>query len=257
MKMGSFTIRTSGYAALIVSTAMSITGSARAAATLSCTSIDSGGSRVSTSNYTLDSSLGGIGDLLTVGSDSLWGGYPAQLNNPPTVPVYILTRGTNLTTKVLLSRLTSTVSDVDGDQVFFTGVANTSTNGGTLATSGGWLLYRPPAGFNGVDGFTWTVQDSAGDQNVGAIIVQVVPPYPPYTLSLISIAAGVGSSVTLTFIGIPELSNVVQYTDNLTPPISWNALGTVIAGTNGMFQIVDSTGGNSPQRFYRTLIQSP
>jgi hypothetical protein len=230
---------------------------AQAAATLSCTSIDSGGSRVTTANYTLDSSLGGIGDLLTVGSDSLWGGYPAQLNNPPTVPVYVMDRGTNLTTKVLLSNLVATVTDVDGDPVFFVGLANTSTNGGVLATMDGWLLYAPPAGFNGVDGFTWTVQDAAGDQTVGSIIVQVVPPYPAYSLSLISITAGGGSSVTLTFIGIPNLNNVVQYTDNLLPPITWNTLGTVTAGPNGTFQLVDPTAGNSTQRFYRTLVQSP
>jgi len=255
MKTGYFTLRQSHFAASIVLLlVMGFAVSGRAAATLSCTSIDSGGARVSTPNYTLDSSIGGIGDLLTVGSDSLWGGYPAQLNNPPTVPVYTLTRGTNLSTKVLLSRLTSTVSDIDGDQVFFVGLANVSTNGGTLATQGGWLLYNPPAGFNGVDGFTWTVQDAAGDQTVGSVIVQVVPPYPAYTLSLLSITLGGGPSATLQFIGIPGLVNIVQYSDSLVSPISWTTLGTMTAGTNGLFQIVDPTAGNSPQRFYRTLI---
>lgn len=245
-------------AGIALALAMAGAWPARAAATASCTSIDSCGARVSTPNYTLDSSLGGIGDLLTVGSGSLWGGYPAQLNNPPNVPVYVMDRGTNLTTKVLLSKLVATVTDVDGDPVFFVGLANTSTNGGVLATEGGWLLYAPPPGFNDVDGFTWTVQDAAGDQTVGSVIVQVVPPYSAFSLSLLSITVdGGGSSATLTFIGIPNLNNVVQYTDSLVPPIAWNTLGTVTAGPDGMFQVVDPTAGNSPQRYYRTLVQTP
>ncbi len=228
---------------------------AQATATVSCTSLDSGGSRLYAGNYTLDSSIGGNGELLTVGNDSLWGGYPAQLNNPPTVPLYTLDRGTNLTTKVLLSRLMATVTDVDGDQVFFVSLADTSANGALIGLLDGWVTYDPPAGFNGSDSFNWVVQDSEGDQTVGAILVQVVPPSPPASLSIISAVPGSGSSLTLTFIGIPGLSNTIQYTDSLSPPIIWTTLGTVTAGTNGVFEIVDPTGGNTSQRFYRNLVQ--
>lgn len=228
---------------------------AQAIATVSCTSLDSGGSRLHAGNYTLDQSFAGNGELLTVGNDSLWAGYPAQLPNPPIVPPYTLDRGTNLTAKVLLSRLMSTVTDLDGDEVFFVSLADTSANGAAIGLLDGWVTYDPLPGFNSSDSFTWVVQSDEGDQTVGCVLVQVLPPVPLASLSIISVAQGPGSGVTLTFIGIPGLSNVIQYTDSLNPPVVWTTLGTYTAGANGVFQVVDPTGGNTSQRFYRNLVQ--
>jgi hypothetical protein len=57
----------------------------------------------------------------------------------------------------------------------------TSANGGTVSCTmpDGPCTYTPPAGFSGVDTFTYTVEDAEGLTNVGIVLVTVVGNNPP------------------------------------------------------------------------------
>jgi hypothetical protein len=139
-------------------------------------------------------------------------------------------------------------------------VASTSAQIGTTGRSGIWVLYKPPAAFVGSDSITWVMQDSEGDQNTGTILAEVVasPTQPDQpTLNLIPVTfdtAPNSTDATLHFASLPGFSYTVQYTDNLTQPVTWTTLGTAVTA-NGVFQIVDPTARNAVQRYYRTLAQ--
>jgi hypothetical protein len=103
-------------------------------------------------------------------------------------------------------------------------------------------------------------QDSEGDRATGTILAQVGPPPAPpdhAALNLIAVTfdtAPGATDATLRFAGLPQSTYLVQYTDSLTPPVTWTTLGTVSV-TNGVFQIVDPTAGGASQRYYRTVYQ--
>jgi hypothetical protein len=149
---------------------------------------------------------------------------------------------------------------VDGDSVTFVSVAASSAQSGTASRAGNFVVYRPASGFTGSDSVTWVAQDSEGDRTTGTILAQVgTPPAQPTqpTLNLVAVTfdtAPGATDATLRFAGLPQSTYLVQYTDSLTPPVTWTTLGTVSV-TNGVFQIVDPTAGGASQRYYRTVYQ--
>jgi Bacterial Ig domain len=222
-------------------------------------SIDGGGLRSAGADYASDGSFG-AGDFVTSADYAQRGGYAGQLNNAPVATNYTFTVVSNGTIKVPISALLSAAADPDGDSISFVSVAGASAQNGTVGRSGVWVLYKPPAAFTGSDGIAWVMQDSEGDRSAGTILAQVIAPPPPAdapTLNLISITfdpAPDTTDATLRFGSLPGETYTVQYTDSLTPPVTWTTLGTA-ATTNGMFQIVDPTARNASERYYRTLIQ--
>ncbi|MGO9204495.1 MAG: Ig-like domain-containing protein [Limisphaerales bacterium] len=52
--------------------------------------------------------------------------------------------------------------------------ANTSANGGTVATNSGWILYTPALGFTNTDTFTYAVSDGWGSPVTGVVTVNVI-----------------------------------------------------------------------------------
>ncbi len=223
-------------------------------------SIDGGGLRASSADYTGDGSSG-PGNFVTSADYKQRGGYIGQLNNAPVATNYTFTIVSNNTIEVPVKALLSAATEPDGDSISFVSVPSVSAQNGTVGRSGNWVLYAPPAGFTGSDRITWVMQDSEGDQNTGAILAQVTAPAPlsQPMLNLVTITFDTApntTDATLSFASLPGFSYTVQYTDSLTPPITWTTLGTATT-TNGVFKIVDSTARNANQRFYRTIIQSP
>jgi hypothetical protein len=221
-------------------------------------SIDGGGLRTASADYASDGSFS-AGDF-TAGADyAQRGGYIGQLNNPPVATNYMVNVSTNSTTKVAIGTLLGTVTDADGDAVTFVRVAGTSAQNGVVRRVGNWVIYQSPAGFNGSDSFIWVAQDSEGDRATGMVLAQVgplsAPPQP--TLNLISIvldSAPGATDATLFFAGLPGETYLVQYTDSVTPPVTWTTLGMATT-VGGVFQIVDPTAGIAPNRFYRATVQ--
>lgn len=223
-------------------------------------SIDGGGLRSSSAHYVNDGGLN-AGSFISSADYAQRGGYAGQLNNAPVVTNYPITVVSNTVIKVPIAALLSSVKDVDGDSITFVSVAAASAQNGVATHVGNFVVYRPANGFNGSDSVTWVAQDSEGDRATGTILAQVgAPPAPPDqpAFNLVSITfnhAPGATDATLRFAGLPQSTYLVQYTDSLTPPVTWTSLGTV-GVTNGVFQIVDPTAGGASQRYYRTVYQS-
>jgi hypothetical protein len=223
-------------------------------------SADGGGLRVASADYKNDGSFG-AGSFIASADHAQRGGFAGQLNNAPVATNYTFTVVSNNTIKFPINALLSTATDPDGDSNSFVSLASASAQNGTVGRNGIWVLYKPPAGFAGTDTIDWVMQDSEGDQSTGTILAQVTAPPPPLnapTLNLISVTfnpAPGATDATLRFAGLPGETYTVQYTDSLTPPVTWIALGAA-ATTNGTFQIVDPTARSASQRFYRTIVQS-
>ena len=223
-------------------------------------SIDGGGLRATSAHYVNDGSLS-AGSFISSADYAQRGGYAGQLNNAPVVTNYLLAVATNTVIKVPVAGLLSSVKDVDGDFVTFVSVSAASAQNGVAAHVGNFVVYRPANGFNGGDSVTWVAQDSEGDRATGTIFAQVGPPPAPpdqAALNLISVTfdtAPGATDATLRFVGLPQSTYLVQYSDSLVPPITWTTLG-LVSVTNGVFQIVDPTAGGASQRYYRTVYQS-
>lgn len=224
-------------------------------------SLDGGGLRAASVDYKNDGSFG-AGDFIASTDYTQRGGYVGQLNNAPMATNYTFTIVSNSTIEVPIRALLSAATDPDGDSISFVSVASVSAQNGMVARSGNWVLYKPPTGFTGSDSITWVMRDSEGDQSTGAILAQATPPAPlsQPMLNLVTITFDTApntTDATLSFASLPGFSYTVQYTDSLTPPVTWTTLGTATT-TNGVFKMVDPTARNADQRFYRTIItQSP
>ncbi|MCA9707909.1 MAG: hypothetical protein KDK70_18805, partial [Myxococcales bacterium] len=71
-------------------------------------------------------------------------------------------------------------NDAPGGGVLLVGADVQSARGGTIATEpGGGFTYEAPAGFWGVDGFSYTIEDDAGNQSMGAVTIHVRPVVAP------------------------------------------------------------------------------
>jgi len=223
-------------------------------------SIDGGGLRAASAHYMANGSFS-AGNFISSADYAQRGGYVGQLNNPPALTNFPVSVVTNSTIKIPVAQLLAAVKDVDGDSVSFVSVVAATAQNGAASRSGNFVLYRPANGFSGADSITWFVQDSEGDRTAEIISAQVgaPPPLPNApTLNLVSIAfdaAPNSTDATLRFASLPGTTYTVQFTDDLTPPVTWTTIGSA-ATTNGVFKIVDPTARNATQRYYRTIIQT-
>jgi hypothetical protein len=86
------------------------------------------------------------------------------------------------------------------------------------------------------------------------ITAVAAPPAPATANQIVIDGFGVP---TITFAGIPGRTNVVEATTNL-PSGPWTPISTNIAGTNGLWQVIDTDATNFPSaRFYRSYQPYP
>jgi hypothetical protein len=141
-------------------------------------------------------------------------------------------------------------TDADGDGLTLAGFSPTSFNGGTVTQNLGVLTYTPAPGFDGLDGFTYTVTDGWGGTSTTATVLitvnNVANPAPgPMTLS-VNLS---GSNVTGTFTGAPGATYILQRSTTLAAG-SWVDVDTKVAPGSGTVTVTD----NSPpagRAFYR------
>ena len=75
---------------------------------------------------------------------------------------------------------------------------------------------------------------------------------PPTDSVARTVVNGAGS-VTLSFVGVPNCTYMVEATADLTPPMVWTTISTNIAGLNGQWQVTDLQATNYPNQFYRSV----
>lgn len=169
-----------------------------------------------------------------------------RVNHPPVAPAPLLERFAFYGTKARVADFLG--SDPEGDGVTLLSVGPATTQGGTVVTNSGWVVYTPPAGFTNSDSFPFVLSDGRGGISQGTAAVNVTfDNVVPQNLRAELLGDG---SVRLTFDGIPGRTYSIEFTDDLENP-NWQILGTALAGETGIFTITDLLPPGAPQRFYR------
>ena len=137
-----------------------------------------------------------------------------------------------------------------GDDLAITSVGPSSSQGGTAQLSGLTITYTPPAGFVGLDSFSYTITDFRGASTQGTVIV-AVSALPGGLASPVEINLPLPNSVVLSFAGLPGIAYHVEASTDL---VHWSDIGVASAVTNGWFQFIDSETNLSSARFYRTRV---
>jgi hypothetical protein len=139
-------------------------------------------------------------------------------------------------------------TDADGDALLVSAVQNPSAQGGLVTNDGTNVTYTALSSFTGADTFTYTVNDGYGGTTTATVTVNVVANGPGFNqLS----AQLVGGYEVMSFAGIPGYQYALDWTTNLSLPISWIPVVTNAAATNG-FLIFSNPPSGAPQDFYRT-----
>ena len=92
------------------------------------------------------------------------------------------------------------------------------------------------------------------NNNPGGISTNMVIDVLPLTTPQLQLAAVLANGFQFQFTGQSNANYTIQYTTNLTPPVTWQTLQTIYNSTGGVYQITDSTATNGT-RFYRALAQ--
>jgi len=165
-------------------------------------------------------------------------------NVAPVAATATYTRTAGFQMRIAISDLGTNWSDADGDAITLTGVG-TSTNGATVTYDSSFIYY--PA-TSVADQFTYTISDGQGGTATGTVNLTVsssVGITQPVTVS--------GSTVTVSFAGIPNYAYQIQRSTNLS---SWVTILTTNAPSNGVFKYIDTfndLGGVPPSSaYYRT-----
>lgn len=111
--------------------------------------------------------------LLTICLAALPQGSGNGQNQAPTAnPDSILT-GTNARREIALTSLLANDTDPEGQILAIQSVSTTSAEGGVLSLAPGRVFYTPPAGFEGMDSFTYTIEDTSGATASTSVMVEV------------------------------------------------------------------------------------
>ena len=90
---------------------------------------------------------------------------------------------------------------------------------------------------------------SGGPGGVGTVFTVAIP----YPALITNIVHNVNGSVTLSFLGIPDSTNVIQATTALGSSASWQNISTNTADTGGLWQFTDPSASLVPMQFYRSF----
>ncbi len=168
-------------------------------------------------------------------------------NLPPVAQTNIISRSGTNGVKVAASSLLGNDTDPDGDALSVSSVGATSTNGGTVTISGSWIFYTPPAGYTGVDSFTYTISDGHGGTYTTNVYVQVPVDTAQSQNSKLTVE---GSNLRVRFYGIPGRTYQVQFAEAV-PTNTWFTLTSLTANALGVFEYLDTNGPSA--RYYRSI----
>ena len=147
----------------------------------------------------------------------------------------------------IVGNLATNWSDADGDPLALTSSIS-STNAATVSYDSSYVYYTNA---NDVaDQINYTVGDGQG--GTAASVINVVVGPPP-TNSIAGTVVNGNGSVTLSFVGVPDYTYLVEATLDLMPPVVWTPVSTNTADINGLWQFTDTQATNYTQRFYRSV----
>ena len=122
----------------------------------------------------------------------------------------------------------------------------TTSGGGTVTTSEGWISYQPAATFTGVDSFTYTLSDGFNSVT-GTVAIVVSTTTSGQTMNILGVTSE-GTGKRVVAMGIPGRTYQFQVSSDLA---TWINLGnSTTCPANGVLDTLDP-GPLPPTRFYR------
>jgi hypothetical protein len=171
------------------------------------------------------------------------------INSAPVAQTATYPRPANFTLKIRIATLATNWSDADGDTITLTSAGPTSTNGVSVSKDSTYIYYSSTNGSN-PDQFSYVISDGfVSTTGKVSIVVTSIPATASTSTNQITFNGGVP---TLHLAGIAGRTYYVQASTNM---IDWVAISTNVAGTNGLWQVIDTDATNYPLRVYRTSDQ--
>jgi hypothetical protein len=167
-------------------------------------------------------------------------------NNPPVAgAVFTMgaTIGNPVTVQIVGGKYTPT--DLDGDALT---ISSPVASNGIVTTDGTNITYTATNGSS--DTITYTISDGNGGNTGGTVNVAISAAGNGNNVQILY----TNSTVVLNFASVPGTTNVVQLTTNLAYPIIWTPVSTNVAGTNGLWQFID-TNPPSSSGYFRSIRQ--
>jgi hypothetical protein len=140
------------------------------------------------------------------------------------------------------STLLQNDSDADGDPISLVSVSGKSTANGVVMQIGNLIHYTSPAGFSGIDSFSYTIQDSSGAAATAIVAIRVSGP------RVTTIQHQQDGSILLSFVGPANRSCQVLASEDTR---TWTVVGSATSGSSGSGQFVDRPALTNQFRLYR------
>lgn len=204
---------------------------------------------------------------LAVGNHSITAGYGGSTfyvgsTNSPALTQQV-NKGSLAITATPQSKVYGTVLNFGSGSTNFSsaGLAGGDTVGSvTLAVSGNGGAASAPVGTytitpSAATGGTFTAGNYTITYNPGTLTVTLPPNSTP--VSITSATVQESGAVQLNFSGTPGYVYWIEAATNLNPPVTWTAISTNAADTNGLFNFTDLTATNFSVRYYRTHALPP
>lgn len=167
-----------------------------------------------------------------------------------TVPlVLVVGTGVNKVASISISKLQSRAGVLAGQAVTLASTDPVSTAGGSVAIFGTTLRYTPATGYSGTDSFEVVFNQTGGGTFTGRVDVTVSATSGGRISNPPQVMPVAGGGIQVRFRGIPGVTYKIQRSTDL---LSWQDMGTTIAGENGEIQYTDPTPP-SPSGFYRMV----
>jgi hypothetical protein len=216
-------------------------------------SIDGGGRRSGSANYTNDLALGTIA-VRSVASISVVNllGYVAQMNNPPVAVDDVRSHPLNIGLDVSSQVFLANDFDIDGDliQILRTDVRSEAL--GTVSYARGRVQYTAPLNFNGIDHFDYIALDANGDVAEATVTVVVAPAVetqPINTIRLYKLADGE------LLLRLRQETNRTEYHIEAATDLNlqnWTTIAIPRAQLDGIVEILINPADR--QRYFRSVV---
>ncbi len=204
-------------------------------------------------DYQAAAGFSGVDTFGYVVTDSHNGTSPGQIavtvaDAPPTA--VDLSTTTLYLTAVEVHPLAGATDPNTGDTLFISGASNPA-HGTVVRKPNGKLLYTPDAGWSGVDGFTYTLNDGQGGTDTGTVTIDVGNASPNAAPDSVTLPAGVPSTIDVL------LNDDDPNGDPLTITIDTPASHGTATVVGGRVAYQPAAGYAGPDSLHYTIVDGP
>jgi hypothetical protein len=167
-----------------------------------------------------------------------------KVNRAPVAGAVSFTNDAPNVLQIPIASLISMATDADGDVLTLAGINLTTTNGVTLMTNGGFILYSNYVSV--ADQLTYTLNDGHGGSVAGTVQIKASP-----AGRFAAMPVSDGDSMAFQFVGSPGQTYFLERSTNLP---TWMTIWTNIAPGTGLFNYTDNFSDlvvPPPAAFYR------